>query len=74
MIARLFIVSLLVGAVLMWLDIRPFEVFDAITRFIDRLWFFGWDSVRTVGKYLAAGAILVIPCWLVLRLLNYRGR
>ena len=71
---RLFFVSLVVGALLMWLDIRPFEVFDALRRFVDRLWYFGWDSVRTVIDYVLAGALLVIPCWLLMRLMSYRGR
>ena len=72
--ARLVVVSLLVGALLMWLDIRPLEIFSALRRFVDRLWYFGWDSVRAVADYLLAGAVLVVPCWLLLRLLNYRNR
>ena len=71
---RLLIVSLIVGALLMWLDIRPFEIFDALRRLVDRLWYLGWDSIRTVLNYLVAGALLVVPCWLVLRLMSYRGR
>ena len=72
--ARLVFVSLIVGALLMWLDIRPFEVFDALRRFVDRLWYFGWDSVRAVIDYVIAGALLVIPCWLLMRLMSYRSR
>ena len=69
---RLFVVSLIVGALLMWLDIRPFEVFDALRRFVDRLWYLGWDSIRSVIDYVIAGALLVVPCWLLLRLMSYR--
>ena len=72
--ARLVVVSLIVGAALMWLDIRPFEIFDALRRFVDRLWYLGWDSIRAVLDYLIAGALLVVPCWLILRLMSYRGR
>ena len=72
--ARLVVVSLLVGALLMWLDIRPFEIFDALRRLIDRLWYLGWDSVRAVLDYVVAGALIVVPCWIVLRLMSYRGR
>ncbi len=72
--ARLFFVSLLVGAFLMWLDIRPFEVFRALTMLVDRLFSLGWESVRALGQYVLAGAVLVVPCWLVMRLMSYRGR
>ena len=71
---RLLVVSLVVGALLMWFDIRPFEIFDALRRLVDRLWYLGWDSVRTIVNYLAAGALIVVPCWLVLRLMNFRSR
>ena len=71
-LARLVVVSLFVGALLMWLDIRPFEVFDALRRFVDRLWYLGWDSIRTVLDYVVAGALIVIPCWFILRLISYR--
>lgn len=69
---RLLFVSLVVGALLMWLDIRPFEVFYALRRLVDRLWYLSWDSIRAVLDYVIAGALLVVPCWLVLRLLSYR--
>ena len=71
-LARLVVISLFVGALLMWLDIRPFEVFDALRRFIDRLWYLGWDSIRAVLDYVVAGALIVVPIWFVMRLMSYR--
>ena len=73
-IVRLAVVSLLVGALLMWLDIRPAEVFQQLTDVLDRLWALGFRSIRDMGDYLVAGAIIVVPVWLILRLLSYRGR
>ncbi len=70
--ARLVVISLFVGALLMWLDVRPFEVFDALRRFVDRLWYLGWDSIRAVLDYVVAGALIVVPIWLVMRLMSYR--
>lgn len=69
---RLVVVSLVVGALLVWLDIRPFEVFVWFQRFINRLWMLGWDAVREIAEYLLAGAAIVVPVWLVLRLFNMR--
>lgn len=72
--ARLLFVSLLVGATLMWLDIRPFEVFTFLRRFIALVLDLGWDSFRAFGDYILAGAVLVVPVWLLMRLMSYRGR
>ena len=70
---RLRLVSLVVGALLVWLDIRPFEIFNALQRFVNRLWMMGWDAVRDVAQYILAGAVIVIPVWLVMRLFSMRG-
>ncbi len=70
---RLLFVSLIVGALLVWLDIRPFEVFHALQRFVNKLWLMGWDAVREVAQYILAGAAIVLPVWLVMRLFNMRG-
>ena len=70
---RLLFVSLIVGALLVWLDIRPFEVFHALQRFVNRLWLMGWDAVREVAQYVFAGAAIVLPVWLAMRLFSMRG-
>jgi hypothetical protein len=70
---RLLFVSLIVGAFLMWLDIRPMDIFRGITDLIDRIWGLGFDAIRVVGDYILAGAAIVVPVWLVLRLINMRS-
>lgn len=70
---RLLFVSLIVGALLIWLNIEPFEVFRALQRFVHRLWMMGWQAVREVGQYILAGAAIVVPVWLIMRLFNMRG-
>ena len=45
MALRLLVVSLVVGALLMWLDIRPWEVLRAVERLFLRLWAMGFDAV-----------------------------
>ncbi|MDH7797345.1 MULTISPECIES: DUF6460 domain-containing protein [unclassified Beijerinckia] len=69
-VVRLLVVSLIVGALLMWLDIRPMDIFYGLQRFLTRLWNLGFDAVREVIQYVLAGAAIVIPVWIVLRLLN----
>ena len=70
---RLLFASMLVGAFLVWLDISPFEIFANLRRLIDYIWSLGFDAVREIGRYVAAGAIIVVPIWLILRLMSFRG-
>lgn len=70
---RLFFLSLIVGALLMWLDIRPQDVIDAVVHFFRHIWAMGFDAIRELGNYLLAGAVIVIPIWLIARLLNMRS-
>jgi hypothetical protein len=69
---RLLVLSLIVGALLMWLDIRPYEVIDTVVRSAHRIWALGFDAIRQLGDYLIAGAIIVVPIWFVSRLLSRR--
>jgi hypothetical protein len=72
-VLRLLVLSFLVGAVLMWLDLRPQDVLFALDRFARRIWNLGFDAVRELGDYIAAGALIVIPIYAVMRLFNWRG-
>lgn len=70
---RLLFVSLIVGAFLMWLDIRPIDVIYSVERLFRRIWNLGFDAVREIFEYIIAGAVLVVPIWLVIRLMNMRS-
>lgn len=71
---RLLVMSLVVGAILVWLDIQPYEIFRAFERFFQRLWLMGFDALREIASYIVAGAIIVVPIWLVMRIFGARGR
>jgi hypothetical protein len=71
---RLLLVSLIVGALLMWLDIRPADIIYGVQRFVSRIWNMGFEAIRDLAQYVIAGAIIVVPVWLVMRLLAVKGR
>ena len=71
---RLFFVSLVVGALLMWLELRPMDVLRGVQAFFDRIYQLGFGTVRELASYVLAGAVFVVPVWFVLRLLNVTGR
>jgi hypothetical protein len=70
---RLFVLSFLVGVLLMWLDIRPEDVVFGVERFFQRIWSLGFDAVRQAADYIVAGALIVVPIWFIARLLNMRS-
>lgn len=70
---RLILISLIVGAFLMWLDIRPVDILRGIRRMIDGVLHLGVDAIEVIFQYVLAGAAIVVPIWLVMRLMNYGG-
>lgn len=72
--ARLFFISLVVGALLMWLELRPIDILHGVQAFIERIYALGFGAVKELASYVLAGAVFVVPAWLVLRLLNVGGK
>jgi len=72
-LARLFFISLVVGALMMWLELRPIDILNGVQAFFDRIAQLGFGAVRELGSYIMAGAIVVVPVWFVLRLISVAG-
>jgi hypothetical protein len=70
---RLLFVSLIVGAFFMWLEIRPEDIFRGILEIVDHIRRLGFNAIREVASYIFAGAVIVVPIWLVLRLMQMRN-
>lgn len=71
---KLVVVSFIVGALLVMLKIRPVDVFNEVSDLINWVYLEGLRSFRDFGNYIVAGAAIVVPVWLLMRLLSYRGR
>jgi membrane protein implicated in regulation of membrane protease activity len=71
-ILRLAIISLLVGIVLSIFGITPGNFFYVIDNFIRLMYDLGFGTIEWILQYLAVGAMLVVPIWLLLRLLRSR--
>jgi hypothetical protein len=41
-----------------------------VVAFFERLWNMGFEALGRLGGYFLLGAVVVIPVWVVLRLLN----
>lgn len=70
---RLFLVSLIVGALFMWLGVSPADLWRGVNDLFVRISRLGFDAVREVINYVLVGAAVVIPIWFVLRLLDMRN-
>jgi Domain of unknown function (DUF6460) len=74
-LGRLILVSILVGVVLSVLGLDPWNILDSVERLVRHIWNMGFDAVRWLWRYFLLGAVIVIPIWLVIRLVNApRGR
>jgi len=74
-LGRLILVSVLVGVILSALGLDPFDIVRSIERLIRHIWNMGFDAVRWLWRYFLLGAVIVIPIWIILRLVNApRGR
>jgi Family of unknown function (DUF6460) len=71
---RLVVVSFVVGIVLETFGFDPTSLFGDAVRAIRRMVELGFTDIRQIGRILLTGAIVVVPVWLALRLLDSRGR
>jgi len=72
---RLILVSILVGVILSALGLDPYDIVRSIRRLFQTIWDMGFDAFRWLWRYFLLGAALVIPIWLIMRLVNVpRGK
>lgn len=70
-IVKLAIVSFVVGIIMSALNFTPFEVWEAIRDFAIHLYDLGFDAIWRIARYFVWGAIVVVPIFLVLRVMRF---
>jgi hypothetical protein len=71
-LAKLIFLSLLVGAFMAFLGITPFGLVEGLYRWIASVFDLSLDTLIEIGRWVAYGAIIVIPIWLIARLFGRR--
>ncbi len=71
---KLIVVSFVVGVILETFGFDPASLFREAARAARRLFELGFTDVRQLGRILLTGAMVVVPVWLALRLLDSGGR
>src|SRR5499425_3929008 len=69
-IFRLVLLSILIGVILEVLGLDPWNIIESLRRLMLRIWDMGFDAVRWLWRYLLLGAAVVVPIWLVVRLMR----
>ncbi|MBB3811347.1 DUF6460 domain-containing protein [Pseudochelatococcus contaminans] len=67
---RLLFLSIVVGAIMSWWGVTPFDLYDGTILLVRELIDQGFASLNNLGIWILYGAIVVVPIWLVLRLLR----
>jgi hypothetical protein len=73
-LVRLILLSILVGVVLAALGFDPQNLFPSLRRLVLRIWDMGWDAVSWAWSYFVLGALLVIPIWLIVRVVKVQSQ
>jgi hypothetical protein len=72
---RLALLSVLVGFILRVLGLDPFDIIRSIRELFQALWDMGYEAFERLWRYFLLGAVLVVPIWLIVRLVRApRGR
>ena len=69
-LGKLILLSILIGVVLSALGLDPLNIFSSLKDLIRNVWNMGFDAVRWLWQYFLLGAVIVIPIWLILRLVR----
>jgi hypothetical protein len=69
-IFRLVLLSILIGVILKVIGLDPFNILRSVQDLIEYVWNMGFDAVRWLWRYFLLGAAVVIPIWLIVRLVR----
>jgi hypothetical protein len=71
-IVKLVILSVVVGFVMSMMGWTPWDLVDLVSDGVRKLWRSGFRALGDVGNYLLVGAVIVIPIFILMRILNWR--
>ena len=71
---RLAILSFIVGLTLFFLGIDPVDLWRNFGKTIREAWTFVVEAIEWASQYAILGAIVVLPIWIIYRLVLYVSR
>ncbi len=68
---RLLIISFVVGIIMSSIGLTPIELWFKLQDFVRHLYYLGFDAIWRIARYFVWGAVVVVPVFLLMRLLKY---
>jgi hypothetical protein len=69
-LGRLILLSILVGVLLSVFGLDPWNIVYSVRRLFYAVWDMGFDAIDWVWRYFLLGAVIVVPIWLIARLVK----
>lgn len=69
-LVRLALLSVVIGFLLSFFGITPRNLFQVIDDLARRIYDLGFGAIEWLLDYLVLGAMIVVPVWLIMRLLR----
>jgi hypothetical protein len=69
---KLIVLSFLVGVVMSAFGWSPLDIFAGIREFLTGIWNMGFRAIERFFGYFLLGAAVVLPAFVILRLLSFR--
>ncbi len=69
-LVQLVVMSFILGIVLSALGVSPFDIVEGLKRLALRVYDAGFDAVVWGFRYFLLGAVIVVPVWIVMRVLK----
>lgn len=69
---KLALLSILVGFVLTVFGLNPYNIIESIRSLIVSIYNLGFEAFDWLWRYLLLGAVIVVPIWLIMRVLQSR--
>jgi hypothetical protein len=69
---RLAVLSVIVGVLLNAFGLDPYNILDSVERLVLWVYNLGWDAVERLWGWFVLGAVIVIPIWLITRVMARR--
>ena len=71
-LVKLLILSLAAGFLMSVFGLYPYDILYAVRNFVLDLWYSGFAALGRIGDYLLLGAVIVVPLFILIRLLSFR--
>jgi hypothetical protein len=69
-VVRLVVLSIVVGVILAAIGFTPFDIVASVREMVRRVFSTGFDAVNWAWRYFLLGAVIVVPVFLLMRVLK----